>query len=89
MSNYTAWRATYQSAEQAARAAFQQLDKAARALQGGCPHGSLEVMGNIQIDKDGELQSYPRAMVITFDSDEAIRSAIAAGKCTFDFKGES
>lgn len=51
-----------------------------------CPHAALEVMGNIQIDEGGELQTYYKALVITFASTEEIRRAIAAGKCTFSFK---
>lgn len=50
------------------------------------PHASLEVMGNIQVDEGGELQTYYRALVITFDTNEDIRAAIAAEKCTFGFK---
>lgn len=52
----------------------------------GAPHASLEVMGNIQIDEGGELQTYYKALVITFNSVEDIRTAIDLGRCTFAFK---
>lgn len=50
------------------------------------PHASLEVMGNIQIDEGGELQTYYKALVITFKNTDEIRAAIDVGECTFGFK---
>ena len=72
----------YETLRSDARAALARAQPETKQL----PHANLEVMGDIQIDEGGELQSYPRALVITFDSNEAIRAAIAAGKCTFEFK---
>lgn len=57
-----------------------------KQLNTDAPAGHLEVMGNIRIDEGDELQPYDKALVITFDSAEDIRAAIAAGKCTFSFK---
>jgi hypothetical protein len=49
------------------------------------PVASLRVMGNIELLEDGEAQEYERALVITFESNEAIRAAIQAGRCEFQF----
>ncbi|EDM46246.1 hypothetical protein [Marinobacter algicola] len=50
------------------------------------PHAGLEVMGNIEVDEGGQLQRYDRALVLTFNSTDEIRRAIAAEQCTFGFK---
>lgn len=50
------------------------------------PAGELQLMGNLRIDDDGTTQPYDRALLITFDSEEATREAIIAGQCTFTFQ---
>mgnify|MGYP003630960618 CR=1 FL=1 len=63
--------------------------EASRAEQGDeekLPRAGLEVMGNIEVDEGGQLQRYDRALVLTFNSTDEIRRAIAAEQCTFGFK---
>ena len=63
--------------------------EASRSGQGAeekLPHAGLEVMGNIQINEGGDLQNYYRALVLTFNTNEDVRRAIAAEQCTFGFK---
>lgn len=51
------------------------------------PAGRLTVMGQIDtVENDGkDVQHHPMALLIEFDSPEAIREAIKLGACTFKF----
>lgn len=77
---YVYWMAhkAYCAGKEAARA---EMDSEAKL-----PHAGLEVMGDIQINEGGDLQNYYRALVLTFNTNEDIRRAIAAEQCTFGFK---
>lgn len=49
--------------------------------------GRLIEMGEIKsADLDGTVHTYPMALVITFESREAIKKAINDGMCRFEFK---
>ena len=52
--------------------------------------GKLIEMGQLAtIDDDGTKTEYKMALVIEFDSPEAIRQAIKDGACSFTFGDES
>lgn len=53
----------------------------------GIVEGRLIEMGEIKsADLDGTVHTYPMALVITFDSVEAIRKAIKDGICRYEFR---
>jgi hypothetical protein len=49
--------------------------------------GRLIEMGELKsADLDGTVHTYPMALLITFDSREAIKQAVNDGICRFEFK---
>lgn len=48
--------------------------------------GRLSIMGQIEtVEPDGKYQMHKMALLIEFDSVEAIRKAMADGICQYDF----
>lgn len=46
--------------------------------------GKLAIMGRIEVkESEDTVQTYPMALLVTFDSVEAIRQAIKDGECKF------
>ncbi len=77
------WRDEYEALQSAMRGSGGSATKDSEEKP---PHAGLEVMGNIQINEGGDLYTYYRALLMTFNTNEDIRRAIAAEQCTFGFK---
>lgn len=46
------------------------------------PKGDIQAAGNLQFE---EGESYPRSILVTFDTEEDCRKAIMAGGCEYTF----